>query len=56
MTLGLSDGISVEVTGGLEEGDIILQFVPGAPGDPGMGGPGMGEPGFIEGGSVEIEG
>jgi macrolide-specific efflux system membrane fusion protein len=51
VTLGLSDGISVEVTGGLEEGDIILQFVPGAPGDPGMG-----EPGFIEGDYVEIEG
>jgi macrolide-specific efflux system membrane fusion protein len=51
VTLGLSDGISVEVTGGLEEGDIILQFVPGAPGDPGMG-----EPGFLEGDYVEIEG
>lgn len=31
VTLGLSDGISVEVTGGLEEGELILQFVPGAP-------------------------
>lgn len=48
VTLGLSDGISVEVTGGLEEGEIILQFVPGAPGDPGMGEPGMGEGGFVE--------
>jgi macrolide-specific efflux system membrane fusion protein len=52
VTLGLSDGISIEVTGGLEEGDLILQFVPGAPG----GDPGMVDPGFIEGGSVEIEG
>jgi macrolide-specific efflux system membrane fusion protein len=46
--LGLSDGISVEVTEGLAEGDVILQFVPGAPGDPGMGGPGMGEGDFVE--------
>ncbi len=37
VTLGLSDGQNVEVTGGLEEGDLILQFVPGAPSDP-MGG------------------
>lgn len=37
VTLGLSDGQNVEVTGGLEEGDLILQFVPGAPADP-MGG------------------
>jgi macrolide-specific efflux system membrane fusion protein len=42
ITLGLNDGANVEVTGGLEEGDLILQFVPGAPGD-GMGGPIMGE-------------
>jgi multidrug efflux pump subunit AcrA (membrane-fusion protein) len=41
VTLGLSDGIQVEVTGGLEEGEMILQFVPGAPaGEGGMpGGP-----------------
>ncbi|MEP6480745.1 MAG: hypothetical protein ABJA94_01925 [Rhodoglobus sp.] len=32
VTLGLSDGTNVEVTGGLAEGDSILQFVPGAPG------------------------
>jgi macrolide-specific efflux system membrane fusion protein len=39
VTLGLSDGINVEVTDGLEEGELVLQFVPGAPaGDPGMGG------------------
>jgi macrolide-specific efflux system membrane fusion protein len=42
VTLGLNDGVNVEVTAGLEEGDLILQFVPGAPGD-GMGGPMMGE-------------
>lgn len=36
VTLGLSDGTTVEVTGGIEEGDLILQFVPGAPADPGM--------------------
>lgn len=37
VTLGLSDGINVEVIDGLEEGEIVLQFVPGAPaGEPGM--------------------
>lgn len=30
ITLGLTDGTLVEVTGGLEEGDTIRQFVPGA--------------------------
>jgi len=30
VTLGLNDGVNVEVTGGLEEGEMILQFVPGA--------------------------
>ena len=30
VTLGLSDGDKVQVTGGLKEGDRILQFVPGA--------------------------
>jgi multidrug efflux pump subunit AcrA (membrane-fusion protein) len=30
VTLGLTDGTSVEVTGGLKEGDSVLQFVPGA--------------------------
>ncbi len=42
VTLGLSDGINVEITGGVAEGDLVLQFVPGAPADPGMptdGGP-----------------
>lgn len=31
VTLGLSDGITVEVKDGLAEGDLVLQFVPGAP-------------------------
>lgn len=30
VTLGLSDGSNVEVTGGLDEGAVLLQFVPGA--------------------------
>lgn len=36
VTLGLTDGVLVEVVDGLEEGETILQFVPGAPagGDP----------------------
>lgn len=32
--LGLSDGTNVEVTEGLAEGDIVLEFVPGAPAAP----------------------
>lgn len=32
VTLGINDGISVEITAGLTEGESILQFVPGAPG------------------------
>lgn len=36
VTLGLSDGVSVAVTEGLDEGDTILQFVPGAPATDGM--------------------
>ena len=36
VTLGLNDGINVEVKEGLTEGELILQFVPGAAaGDPG---------------------
>lgn len=31
VSLGLTDGTSVEVTSGLAEGDRILEFVPGAP-------------------------
>jgi hypothetical protein len=35
VTLGLNDGINVEVVEGLEEGEMVLQFVPGAAaGDP----------------------
>ncbi len=30
VTLGITDGINVEITGGLAEGDMIMQFVPGA--------------------------
>lgn len=37
VTLGLSDGINVEIVDGLEEGELVMQFVPGAPaGEPGM--------------------
>lgn len=41
VTLGLSDGINVEVVDGLAEGELVMQFVPGAPAqDPNMpGGP-----------------
>lgn len=34
VTLGISDGVQVEVTGGLAEGEEILMFVPGALADP----------------------
>lgn len=34
VTLGLSDGTNVEVIDGLEEGELVMQFVPGAPADP----------------------
>jgi hypothetical protein len=30
VTLGMNDGTNVEITGGLSEGDLINQFVPGA--------------------------
>ena len=30
ITLGINDGTTVEVTGGLVEGDMVLEFVPGA--------------------------
>jgi multidrug efflux pump subunit AcrA (membrane-fusion protein) len=33
--LGLSDGTNVEVVEGLAEGDLVLEFVPGAPAAPG---------------------
>ena len=38
VTLGLNDGVNVEITGGLEEGELVLQFVPGAPAQPGIDG------------------
>jgi len=38
VTLGLTDGVNVQITGGLKKGDTILQFVPGAPADPRNGG------------------
>lgn len=49
VTLGLNDGVNVEVVEGLEEGELVLQFVPGAsagdPNDPlGGGGVIIGEP------------
>ncbi len=54
VTLGLNDGVSVEVTEGLAEGELVLQFVPGAPAvDPNMPG-GPGKP--IDGGVVVMEG
>jgi multidrug efflux pump subunit AcrA (membrane-fusion protein) len=31
VTLGLNDGKSVEITAGVNKGDFVLQFVPGAP-------------------------
>jgi multidrug efflux pump subunit AcrA (membrane-fusion protein) len=37
VTLGLNDGINVEVLTGLAEGDTVLQFVPGAAADPAGG-------------------
>jgi len=37
IALGITDGAQVEVTGGLQEGDEILQFVPGAPAEDGCG-------------------
>ena len=45
VTLGLNDGYNVEIKEGLAEGDMILQYVPGAV-DPGVD-PGM-DPGFGE--------
>lgn len=36
--LGINDGINVEIIEGLADGDIVLQFVPGAPADGGVDG------------------
>ncbi|WP_111720778.1 efflux RND transporter periplasmic adaptor subunit [Homoserinimonas sp. OAct 916] len=46
VSLGLNDGFTVEIAGGLAEGDTVLEFVPGAvPVDPWAGWePGMPEP------------
>ncbi|MFT4470948.1 efflux RND transporter periplasmic adaptor subunit [Arthrobacter sulfonylureivorans] len=41
VTLGLNDGMQVQILDGLAEGDMVLQFIPGAPGEqmmPGMEG------------------
>lgn len=48
--LGLNDGAMVEVTTGLDAGETILQFVPGAPSVP--GGDGV----LVDGGGVMLEG
>lgn len=37
VTLGLTDGVNVQITGGVQKGDTILQYVPGAPVDPTSG-------------------
>lgn len=59
VVLGLSDGINVEIREGLVEGDLILQFVPGAVGDGGMT-PGFPTPGegcqIMSDGTVVCEG
>lgn len=49
--LGLNDGSMVEVTSGLDEGETILQFVPGAPSVP-TDPFGPGKPVPIDGGGV----
>jgi membrane fusion protein, macrolide-specific efflux system len=54
VTLGLNDGINVEIIEGLTEGELVLQFVPGAvAGEPGM----PIDPGFPteDGGGVILE-
>lgn len=45
VTLGLNDGFNVEIKSGLAEGDLVLEYVPGAIAvDPGIDGPiGFGE-------------
>lgn len=46
--LGMNDGKIIEVTKGLKAGELILQYVPGAPGAPGEQQAGM--PGMVSGG------
>lgn len=42
VTLGINDGANVQITGGLAEGDMVLQYVPGAIApDPGIMDPGF---------------
>ena len=52
VTLGLNDGVNVEITGGLEEGETVLQFVPGAAA--GEGGGVITDPGFPADGGGEV--
>lgn len=51
VSLGINDGVNVEITEGIAEGDLVLQFVPGAPADPGVDGMPM-----PIGGGVIVEG
>lgn len=44
VSLGLSDGVQVQVTKGLKEGEQILEFLPGVPAPQGQSGPGAGRP------------
>lgn len=46
VSLGLSDGVQVQVTKGLKEGEQILEFLPGVPAPQGQGGPASGPAGF----------
>jgi macrolide-specific efflux system membrane fusion protein len=52
VTLGLNDGVTVEIKDGVAEGDMILQFVPGAEEVTG----GMGENCYPVDGGVVCEG
>jgi membrane fusion protein, macrolide-specific efflux system len=53
VTLGLNDGVNVEIVEGLTEGELVLQFVPGAAAGEG----GVIDPGFpTDGGGVIVEG
>ncbi|NMR28379.1 efflux RND transporter periplasmic adaptor subunit [Crystallibacter degradans] len=49
VSLGLNDGQQVEIIEGLDEDELVLQFVPGAPADELMG-PGMEDFGMVMGG------
>lgn len=52
VTLGLNDGVTVEIKDGVGEGDLILQFVPGAEESP----DGMGENCYAVPGGMVCEG